>query len=345
MNTPLHVSCMGLVSAVGMTPESACAAMRGRISGFQNTPFKDNEAATVIGAMVPSLSPGLRGSERLASLLKAALIELPRRLPPGLAVSELPVLLCTREPERPGGSLQGLLQRAEAELPFRLGRAHAQHLPEGSTSAFSALTRARLLLTEHGVQACLIVAVDSFMDVRALHWLDQHQRLKKDGHTDGLVPGEAACVTLVSLKPVPGLSALGVNGIGFGEERATVFNDEPLRGEGMARAVGAALDEADMAMQHVAFRLSDVGGESFAFEEVALAQIRHTRVSRTCQDLLHPASSVGDCGAANGLLQLAWAEQAMHRRYACGPVALAHLSAPAGLRAAAVLTAATRKGR
>jgi 3-oxoacyl-[acyl-carrier-protein] synthase-1 len=91
-------------------------------------------------------------------------------------------------------------------------------------------------------------------------------------------------------------------------------------------------------MEEVAFRFSDVAGESYAFEEVVVAQARNLRTSRECQDLLHPAGSIGDCGAASGLIQLAWAEQAFARGYACGPVALGHCSVPSGARAAAVVS-------
>jgi 3-oxoacyl-[acyl-carrier-protein] synthase-1 len=132
-------------------------------------------------------------------------------------------------------------------------------------------------------------------------------------------------------------SSLGIRGLGFAVEEATVLNDEPLLGKGMAAAVEHALSEAALAMHEVDFRLSDVAGESYAFEELALAQSRLTRQTRESQDLWHPADTVGDCGATSGLIQVAWAEQAFARGYAPGSVALAHGSAASGARAAAVV--------
>jgi 3-oxoacyl-[acyl-carrier-protein] synthase-1 len=235
-----------------------------------------------------------------------------------------------------------LLAEVEARLKLGFRQARARQFADGTVGAFRAMAYARQLLAEGVAKDCLIIAVDSLMDTRSLHWLDSHQRLKKEGHPDGVVPGEAACVTLVASRPLLS-SAVCVSGLGFGHETATVLNDDPLLGKGLASAVRGALAEAGLGMHEVAFRLSDVAGESYAFEELVLAQTRTMTITRSSQDLLHPASSIGDCGAANGLLQLAWAEQAMVRRYACGPVALAQASAPGGSRAAAILSDVQRR--
>ncbi len=45
-------------------------------------------------------------------------------------------------------------------------------------------------------------------------------------------------------------------------------------------ALRAALAEARAGMHDVAFRLSDVAGELYAFEELVLAQIRNMRQTR-----------------------------------------------------------------
>ena len=335
-SSPMHASCLSLVSAVGLTPESACAAMRAGLVRIGETSFKDNRADPIVGAVVPGLGPRVRGRQRIVELLCCVLAGLPQRLPSGLRPGSVPLLFCTREVDCPGADLGGVLAEAEARLNLGLRVADASEFADGTVAAFKAMAHARRLFTRGAAQAALIVAVDSLMDTRTLHWLDEHKRLKKDENPDGVIPGEAACVTLVTSCPLFS-AAPCVAGLGFGHETATVLNEEPLLGKGMAGAVRDALAEAGLRMHEVAFRLSDVAGESYGFEELALAQIRNTTIPRSSQSLLHPASSIGDCGAANGLLQLAWAEQAMRRRYARGPVALAHASAHTGSRAAAVL--------
>ena len=49
-------------------------------------------------------------------------------------------------------------------------------------------------------------------------------------------------------------------------------------------------------MHEIAFRLSDVGGESYAFEELVLAQMRNMRQTRPEQPVWHAADCMGDAG-------------------------------------------------
>jgi 3-oxoacyl-[acyl-carrier-protein] synthase I len=337
MTEPLFVTCLALVCPVGLTPESAVAAMRAGIDAFGELPYRDNSGDPIRGAAVPTLAGALRGRRRITELLVSALEDVRERLPEH-SLDTMPLLLCTRERDRPGPNVGGIVAEAEARLGISFRRAGSAHLPFGPVSVFRALEQARQLCGERDSTGCLIVAVDTLVDAQALDWLDRSKRLKREGHSDGVIPGEAACVALVS-RQAPASSGSCVLGLGFGQETATVLNEEPFLGRGMATAIQGALAEARVEMHQVNFRISDVAGESYAFEELALAQIRTLRKSRECQVLLHPAGSIGDCGAATGLVQLAWAEQSFARGYACGPLALAHTSAASGARAVAVTSA------
>lgn len=338
MADSIALTCLSLVCPVGLTPEGAAAAMRAGIDAFGDLPYVDSVGEPIVGAVVPGMPPDAHGRARVLELLVRAIEMVEARLPRHLALANLPLILCTRERERPGGRLTSLVGDVERRLGITFRRDSSSHLARGSVAAFDAVQQARRLLSDDRCRACLIAAVDTFVDARTLAWLDETRRLKTSEQTDGLIPGEGACVMLATPAPISG-SPLVVRGLGFGTETATVLNEEPFLGKGMAAAVRAALGEAGVAMHEVAFRLSDVAGESYAFEELVLAQSRLMRITRERQDLWHPAGFVGECGAASGLIQLAWAEQAFARAYAPGAIALAHASAPAGARAAAVIGA------
>ncbi len=334
--TPLHLSAIAMVCPVGLTAPSACAALRAGIDGFTDLPYLDDDGEPIVGAVIPDLAPDLRGRPRLMALGTMVFEALPQRLPAGLDLQDCPLIFCTREPERPGARFNSMLQEIETGLGITFRRDGSCHVDKGQVAAFEAIARVAELLVSGEIKACLIAAVDSLIDARSLNWLDRAQRLKTSTQSDGAIPGEAACLILASLKPMTPTSVT-VQGLGFGMEPATVLDDEPLLGEGMAAAVRQALAQAGLEMHEVAFRLSDVAGESYAFEELVLAQSRLSRQPRASQDLWHPAECVGDCGAASGLVQLAWAEQAFANAYAPGPTALAHASTASGARAAAVL--------
>ena len=83
---------------------------------------------------------------------------------------------------------------------------------------------------------------------------------------------------------------------------------------------------------------------SYAFEELVLAQMRNMRQTRPEQPVWHAADCIGDTGAAAGLIQFAWAEQAFRRGYAPGELAALHGSSMAsGGRAAAIVSGRRRK--
>jgi 3-oxoacyl-[acyl-carrier-protein] synthase-1 len=312
--------------------------MRAGIDGFAELPYADSQGEPVIGAVVTHIPAGVRGRERIASLLGAALDAATERLPGDIALERLPLLLCTREPERPGPALTGLVTQCEKRIGRSFSRAGSRHFATGSVAAFEAIAHARELLENGVAEACLVAAVDSLIEARSLDWLERTQRLKTSQRSDGVIPGESAGVALITRECMTTTSA-SILGIGLASEPATVLNEDPLLGTGMVAAVRHALSEAGLAMHDVAFRLSDVAGEAYAFEELSLAQTRLTRRPRETQDLWHPAGSLGDCGAVAGLVQFLWFEQALARGYAPGPIALTHGSAPGGARAAAVLGA------
>jgi 3-oxoacyl-[acyl-carrier-protein] synthase-1 len=329
-------TCLSTISPVGLTPESAAAAMRAGINAFAELPYVESSGEPIVGAVVADIPPSVGGRARVVELLVRAVESACASLPAHLSESDLPVILCTREPERRGPKLSGIMVEVEARLQVTFSRQGSAHLASGHVAALEALDRARRLVGE-GRGACLIAAVDTLIDARTLEWLDGTGRLKTSKQSDGVIPGEAASVVLVTAKPVTP-SCVRVRGLGFSRETATVLNDEPLLATGMTAAARDALGEASISMDEVDFRLTDVAGESYAFEEMVLAQSRVMRRTRESQPLWHPAGSVGDVGAAAGLMQIAWAEQAFVRSYSPGPVAMAHASAAAGARAVAVLT-------
>ena len=337
MTPGVHVSCLGLVCSVGLTPQSSAAALRSAISGITETRYRDNTREPIVGGMVPGLPETLRGRDRIVELLVRAFSVMVQSLPAGLELEELPILVCTGEQGRPGARTGGVIVAVEHRLGLKLRRENSGHISRGPISAFDALHYARQILDAGQARACLIAAADTLLDARTLSWLEDANRLKRRGVSDGVIPGECGSVALVSSEALTPTS-ITVQGLGFAEESATAVNDQPLLGKGMAAAARQALGEAGLAMHDVAFRLSDVSAEAYGFEELALAQSRLMLQPRKCQDVWCPAGFIGDCGAALGVVQLAWAEQSFARGYAPGEYALAHGSSVGGARAAAVVS-------
>src|SRR5687767_3916588 len=90
----------GLVTSVGLTAESSCAAFRAKITNPTETRFIDAGGEWIMAHQVP-LEQDWRGLTKLARMAAMAIEEALQGIPEQ-AWRSLPLLLCVAEPERPG---------------------------------------------------------------------------------------------------------------------------------------------------------------------------------------------------------------------------------------------------
>ena len=325
-----------MVTPVGLSLEASVAAIRAGLDGFAELPYRDNLAEPIVGAPVGVLGADLRLRERLVELLALVLADLAERHPHCL---ELPVLACMPAPSSPGvaGKLAMVMQDAEEKAGVRLRRDEARAFTSGRTAPFEALAHARGHLSS-GRGTFLVVAVDSLLGARRLLALDQAFRLKTAANSDGVIPGEAACAVLLGADPPS--ASLAIDGIGFGSEPSTIDNEEPFLALGLTAALRAALEEAGAAMHDIGWTLSDTTGEAYCFEEIAIAHGRNSTSTRSERPLWHAAESIGDSGAAAGLVHLCLAATAFERGYAPDRLAVVQGSDDGPSRAATIVSAA-----
>ena len=332
------VSCISLVSPVGYSAAATCAALRAGIAAFEELDYRDSFAMPIRGACVEAIARSRRGRERLKMLARLVIESIEPHAAAALPWAQMPLILCTRERDTPGARLNGILNGLRFPDGSELTQRRTAHIPAGQPAAFAALMQARKMLSD-GESACLVLAIDSLIDARTLAWIDDHKRLKTSETTDGLIPGEAACLAVVSRRPLTPRHVV-LRGLALAVETATAIDEKPFRADGLTAALNAALAEARTEMHEVAFRLSDVAGKSYAFEELVLAQMRNMRQTRPEQPVWHAGDCIGDTGAAAGLIQFAWAEEAFGRGDAPGELAALHGSSIAfGGRSAAIVSA------
>src|SRR5262249_30865027 len=182
----MYVTCLGLVCPVGLTPESAAAAMRARIAAFAELPYVDLAGEPIVGSAVPNISPHIRGRQRIIELLVGAFGDIAQRLPARVELARCPVFLCTGPPQRPGTPLNRVMVQVERRLELSFKRDGSRHVATGAVAAFEAMAHARRMLAEQRIDACLIVAVDAMTDARTLRWLIDSGRLKTAQQSDGI---------------------------------------------------------------------------------------------------------------------------------------------------------------
>jgi 3-oxoacyl-[acyl-carrier-protein] synthase I len=337
----MYITSAGLVCSVGLSAAAACAAMRCGIAGFEELPYFDNQREPIIGAAVPGLPLELPRRERLTHMLARSIADC---LADGRRrqLEKIPLLVGLSEVNRPGGTADlspSIVRLVQERLGIRFHPQYSIAIAKGHTSGFEAMRVVGSLFKDPDVGACVVCGADSFLNGPSLAWLDRESRLKTPFNADGTVPGEGAGAVMIERRH-PGESYVGVRvaGLGFGQERVSVLSDEPLLGLGLTAAATQALAEGGRRMHEVAFRISDVTGESYGFREQALAVARLLKVRREeDMPIWHSADSVGDTGAAAGLLQLAMMFYAVKKRYSPGDLALCFTGSVAGDRGVALL--------
>jgi 3-oxoacyl-[acyl-carrier-protein] synthase I len=334
---PLGILGCGMMTGVGLTAEASCTAIRCAIDNFQETRFIDGGGEWIIGSEVPLEEPW-RGIPKLARLLAGPLREC-LDLIPDVPPEGIPVLLCVAEEDRPG-RLEGLGDPLFFETCELLGvRFHEKSrvIAQGRVGGAVALHHASRLIYEEGFRHVIVAGVDSYLVAGTLDAYEERERLLTPDNSDGFIPGEAGGALLV-VPPGAG-KGLVCLGMGFAVEPATIESEEPVRADGLTKAISDALTAAGLSMGDLDYRITDIGGEQYQFNEAALAEARLLRQHKEEFDIWHPADCIGEVGAASLPCILGVTIHASGKGYACGPRAIAHLGNDDGKRAALVLSA------
>jgi len=324
---PLAVTGVGMVSAVGESAEQGCASIRAQVSrmsehaayaAITGDPGWEEEMPLVVAA-VPGVDPLLPLAERLQALALGALVPLAGAA--RMRRADLPrtaLLLALPWPDAAvaGAGVEtgfpGALQRAAGLRGFRAVCVRSS----GHTAVFELLAEASALLAAGEVDACLLVAVDSYLSEDRLRPLDEAYRVKSERNVDGFVPGEAAVALL--LEPLDAARRRGadvvavISGVALGSEPRGILSDRQSTGAGLTSALREVLAEAS----EPAWVLCDLNGESYRAFEWGLAVTRLPQQLGTVAGLTHPADCLGDVGAATGGVLLAVVAAAFRRGYA-----------------------------
>jgi 3-oxoacyl-[acyl-carrier-protein] synthase-1 len=304
----------GMVTPVGSSAASSCAALRAKVSGFSEVPYTDISNEPVVGAPVTFVASNAKGLVRLVDLAAPALQECASFLPSG-EMAKTPVLLVIADAARPSVSKRpsDLLVALEARLGVSFAPGSSV-FPHGAVGGVIALRHARALIEERKAHNCIVGGVDSFLDQRQLRWLERSRRLKRPNQPFGLIPGEGAGFVVLSATPVDGHARVSVIGIGAAHT-APEDRSRPRAGE-IVDAMRAAVTAAGISTSDIGFEITDLTGEREMAVDHALAVTRTFIEPQPKLHSWHMAMSLGSVGAASVPCALAWTMQSNMRGYA-----------------------------
>lgn len=337
MTAGLDIVSIGMVTAVGLDAPSACAAMRARLDGFQETRFMGPGGEWLTGA--PVLLPrNWVGEKRMAHLAAGAICEVFENVPE--ARGQTALILCLAEEDRPGKPVRDTSSflRRLAEIVEIEPHARSRIVAHGRPSGHVALGKARQILAAGVAPYVMVAGVDSYLTAPSVEHYLGNDRLLTSNTPNGFIPGEAAAAILCSRSTK---GTFGLFGLGLSREPAAIYNldDLPLRGDGMTAAYQAAFRETGIEMNRLGYRISDLVGEQYWFKQTALASLRLLRGRHEFQDLWSPGETLGNVGAAVVPIMLGMAYTAARKGYAAGNPVLIEASNDAGACGAAVFAA------
>lgn len=339
----------------------------------------DSGAVTVHAA--PFITHGLEGDARLLRLMQAALEDLQTQHPeapwkdartgfylsipdpdrvhtghaliPDEALREQEIerfeqIQANRSaPVDVNGRAQQLLQKA-AELA---GWTSPVRLQQVSTAGHAGVAELIQLawrdLGAGTVELAVVGGVDSWIDESSLLWLERRTRLKSPTMPVGLPPGEASGFLLIEtvyrakdrrVRPLGVLQSVNLE-----QDTHPQLSAEASTGEALARVLSRTAAPAGWSPEHPPWLIVDQNGESYRALEwgYALSRLVQGHLAFQQPTLWYPVASVGDTGAATGVIQASMALQAFARDYAPTRRVALLSSAEAGQRACMLLEAGT----
>lgn len=345
----VFIAAAGLVCAAGLSLAEGAAAARARLGCMAEIPWLDRRFEPFIVAKVPDdglppLAAALAGlplqprEARMLRLGHAALADLFAGLPPDVPAAPLLLGLGEHDSTRPIDPSDFVGKLATQVGPCFVPAASVAATC-GRAAGLQALAQGVRRIAAGQAEWVLVGGLDSLVDLYLLGSFDRDRRIRGETVSDGFTPGEGAAFLLLASEAAlrkHGLAPLArVAGCGAGHEAGHLYAEQAYLGDGLAAAVGAALDAAASAAP-VETVYCSFNGERYWAREFGVARIRNAECFAAETRMEHPAECFGDLGGAHGAALVALAAHGLAAGYRNGPL-LAYASSDKGDRAAVVL--------
>ena len=193
-------------------------------------------------------------------------------------------------------------------------------VPTGRAAGLMAIEAGIRALEEGRAESVIVGGVDTFFDLKLLAELDAEGRILGPQVMDGFIPGEGAAYLV--LKPLAAagegrpILALGATSMPDPGHR---YGTEPAKGEGLSKTLELLRAHLSPPPPPVNTTFAGFNGENFDAKLGGVARLRHTDFFTPNMSMQHPASSIGDTGAACGAIMSSLAATALARGDRTGP--------------------------
>lgn len=299
----LAIGAVGAITPVGEDAPASVGSIFTDVRTFDPLPIEGADGRLVTGAATP-ISRAVDGLDRLVMLGAFALRETTYGLAKG---TEIGLVVCApAEKDEAGlvGQTASFLARLAAEADVATAPKASRVFSSGKNATLEALVFAQAALRSQDVPGVCLLGVDSLVTKARL---TKMVRSAAAG-AEPIVPGEAAAAILLTRRQGPSSLAALANLAGAGAAEASPRGSPPSRpnpGNDIASSIAMASAEAGLPKATFTALLHDLPASQAGFEELTwLKGCPLIRASRASMNILSPSFSVGETGAASGVLSL-----------------------------------------
>jgi 3-oxoacyl-[acyl-carrier-protein] synthase-1 len=340
MNKSLDIIQCGAITPVGLTARQTCAAIKAKISAFQDAYYLPPPEEPIVGACIPASRLLKSSAAQWLINLSVRAIEECFQNQRQIDLKRTALIVNFPEEWRNHPAFNEttpkyLLQQIESTL----GRKFilSECIQDGHAGAFKALELSREILQSGKAESCCIGGVDSMLNGEDIARLRKSYRLREPNNSWGLVPGEGAAFVLLGIAGRSEMPLGQIKGIGISVENDNILGARFSQGRALQKALRLATKDAILKESKIDFRISDANGERYRALESLMAETRFYRTRREHFPCWNFAASVGDIMSAAGFLAILVASIALSKGYAPGLVAMCEGSSDAGLRGACLV--------
>jgi 3-oxoacyl-[acyl-carrier-protein] synthase-1 len=313
-NDKIVIAGIGMATPVGLSAKNTYYTSRTGVSMFEEINTLDKQAQPIVMATIPDdclawslpnekFIPPAGTTERLFSLYRLACEDLTCQLSESdINDHSLPLFLGVPDALFNKDLVQQLfLSYSDLNMNEQSIRAYS----DGRASSLIALHEALNHVRSGQCKGAYIAGCDTYKDLMILERLDKKSRLKSSGNLDGFIPGEGACIFLITTEQYAKQNNCNIyaqllsSSRGF--EAGHLESEEPYRGDGLANCVTDLFAEADIS-QKIAHIYSSMNGEHYWTKELGTTYIRNKEKIAENFNIEHPVDCFGDTGAASGLI-------------------------------------------
>jgi 3-oxoacyl-[acyl-carrier-protein] synthase I len=212
-----------------------------------------------------------------------------------------------------------------------------QIVRDGHAGAFHAVDLASDMMARKKIESCFVAAVDSYIDLPSLEWLFSTGQLKSPVQTEGLMPGESACIILIE-NEVPKSGCARIFGVACGDENHDYGDSRSVFAGEALFTLSQKIFSGGQNIDDV-YLISDHNGQNIRAAELGNFLVKLKAGFPMMKDfkIVAPAESFGDVGAATGLVLICAAINALERGYAPAKKAFVTTASYSGKRSCLLL--------